>query len=57
MFDQTTIALLSKGLLETIYMTLASGFFGFLLGLPMGIILFTTQKGQLLENRFYNRIL
>ncbi|MGV4414006.1 methionine ABC transporter permease MetI [Chryseobacterium sp. T1] len=57
MLDETTISLLSKGLWETIYMTFLSGFFGFLLGLPIGIILFLTQKGQLLENQYYNRIL
>lgn len=57
MFDETTISLLSKGLWETIYMTFLSGFFGFALGLPIGIILFLTQKGQLLENQYYNRIL
>jgi D-methionine transport system permease protein len=57
MLNQTTIALLLKGLGETIFMTFTSGFFGFLLGLPIGIILFLTQKGQLLENRFYNRTL
>lgn len=57
MLDETTISLLSKGLWETIYMTFLSGFFGFILGLPIGIILFLTQKGQLLENSYYNRIL
>lgn len=57
MLDETTISLLSKGLWETIYMTFLSGFFGFVLGLPIGIILFLTQKGQLLENQYYNRIL
>src|SRR5690554_1450416 len=57
MLDQTTISLLLKGLWETVFMTLTSGFFGFVIGLPLGIILFLTQKDQLLENRFYNRIL
>lgn len=55
--SETNIILLLKGLQETIVMTLVSGFFGFLLGLPAGIFLFLTQKGQLLENRLYNRIL
>jgi len=53
MYDSTT-ALLLEGLWETIVMTFLSGFFGFLLGLPLGILLFLTGKGQLLENRFYN---
>lgn len=57
MLNETTITLLWNGLLETIFMTLASGFFGFLIGLPIGIILFLTRKDQLLENILYNRIL
>lgn len=57
MLDDTTISLLLKGLRETIFMTFVSGFFGFLLGMPAGIILFLTKEGQLLENRFYNRTL
>ncbi|HIC8755909.1 methionine ABC transporter permease MetI [Elizabethkingia anophelis] len=57
MLDQITFSLLLKGLWETIFMTIVSGFFGFLLGLPLGIVLFLTRKGQLLENNFYNRFL
>ncbi|HFK5506612.1 methionine ABC transporter permease MetI [Elizabethkingia anophelis] len=57
MLDQITLSLLLKGLWETIFMTIVSGFFGFLLGLPLGIVLFFTRKGQLLENNFYNRFL
>ncbi|MCT4121956.1 methionine ABC transporter permease MetI [Elizabethkingia anophelis] len=57
MLDQITLSLLLKGLWETIFMTIVSGFFGFLLGLPLGIVLFLTRKGQLLENSFYNRFL
>ncbi|HYK77008.1 MAG TPA: methionine ABC transporter permease MetI [Daejeonella sp.] len=57
MLDETTFSLLLKGLWETVFMTFVSGFFGFLLGLPIGIVLFLTRKGQLLENRLYNRVL
>jgi len=57
MFEQTTISLLLKGIWETVFMTFTSGFFGFLIGLPLGVILFLTKKGQLLGNSFYNRIL
>jgi D-methionine transport system permease protein len=57
MLDETTILLLINGLGETVFMTFVSGFFGFLLGMPIGIILFFTRKGQLLENSFYNRII
>ncbi|WP_126974353.1 methionine ABC transporter permease MetI [Gynurincola endophyticus] len=57
MLDETTISLLLKGLGETVFMTFVSGFAGFVLGLPIGITLFITRQGQLLENRFYNRTL
>lgn len=53
----TTVPLLLKGLWETVFMTFTSGFFGFLLGLPAGILLFLTRKGQLLENGLYHRVL
>ena len=53
----TTVPLLLKGLWETVFMTFTSGFFGFLLGLPAGIVLFLTRKGQLLEHRTWHRVL
>lgn len=57
MLSDTVIALLAKGTWETVYMTFVSGFFGFVLGLPVGIMLFLTRKGQLLENTVYYRSL
>lgn len=51
------ILLLLKGTWETIVMTFVSGFFGFLLGLPAGVMLFMTRTGQVLENRAVNRTL
>ncbi|MDL1912957.1 MAG: methionine ABC transporter permease MetI [Bergeyella sp.] len=56
MYD-SVFSLLYRGLGETLYMTFASGFLGFLLGLPIGIFLFLTRKGQLLENSFYHQTL
>lgn len=53
--SEVVFNLLLKGLLETVYMTLAAGFFGFLLGLPAGVFLFLTGQGQLLENKFAHR--
>ncbi|KFF09613.1 methionine ABC transporter permease MetI [Flavobacterium hydatis] len=55
--SESIITLLLKGTLETITMTLLSGFFGFLLGLPAGIFLFLTRKGQIMEHVLFNRIL
>lgn len=51
------IELLIKGTWETIVMTFVSGFFGFLLGLPTGILLFLTRKNQILEQPVLNRTL
>ena len=55
--SEAVINLLLKGTWETVLMTFVSGFFGFLLGLPIGIFLFLTRKGQLLENKLINQIL
>ncbi|UCA61322.1 methionine ABC transporter permease MetI [Chryseobacterium rhizoplanae] len=57
MLSDAVLALLAKGTWETVYMTFVSGFFGFVLGLPVGIFLFLTRKGQLLENAGYHRAL
>ncbi len=46
-----------SGTLETLVMTFVSGFFGFVLGLPMGVLLFITRKGQVLENKGLNKVL
>lgn len=55
--SESIITLLLKGTWETIMMTFVSGFFGFLLGLPAGILLFLTRKGQILEHIAINRVL
>lgn len=53
----TTLSLLLNGLWETVFMTFVSGILGFALGLPAGILLFITRKGQLLEYPIFNKIL
>ncbi|SMC66059.1 methionine ABC transporter permease MetI [Moheibacter sediminis] len=55
--NETTIVLLLNGLWETVFMTFASGFFGFVLGLPIGIVLYLTRDGQLLERKTYHQTL
>jgi D-methionine transport system permease protein len=55
--SESIIALLLKGTWETIVMTFVSGFFGFALGLPTGVLLFLTRKGQILQHSAFNRIL
>lgn len=54
--SESMISLLVHGLLETIVMTFVSGAFGFLIGLPAGVLLFVTREGQVLESRAFNRI-
>ena len=55
--SESMIELLLKGTWETILMTFVSGFFGFVLGLPVGVSLFITRAGQIKENRTLNNIL
>lgn len=55
--SESIIELLLKGTWETIVMTFVSGFFGFALGLPAGILLFLTRKNQILEQPVLNRTL
>jgi len=53
--SESTITLLLNGTWETIIMTFVSGFFGFVLGLPTGILLFLTRKDQILQNAVLNK--
>jgi len=55
MYD-SLLSLMLKGTWETVVMTFVSGFFGFSIGLPLGIILFLTRKGQVLEHRSLNAV-
>lgn len=42
--------LLVRGVWETLAMTFVSGFFGFVIGLPVGVLLYVTRPGQIIEN-------
>ena len=55
--DMKTIQLLANGLLETVYMTLVSTALGYLIGLPVGILLTVTDKEGIRPNAFIYRIL
>lgn len=55
--SESIINLLVKGTWETIVMMFVAGFFGFVIGLPLGIILFLTRKGQFLEHKIVNQTL
>jgi D-methionine transport system permease protein len=42
---------------QTIYMVVLASFFATLVGLPLGVILYTTRRGQILEHPTLQRIL
>ena len=44
-------SLLFKALWETLYMVAFSGGVSFLLGIPLGVLLYVTCEGRILENR------
>ena len=51
------IPLLSKALGETIYMVAVSMTIASVLGIPLGVLLHTTSRGQILESPALNRII
>ena len=57
MFDEQILMMLLEGIRDTVYMTLASTLVGYLLGLPMGVILAVTDKDGIRPNPFIYRIL
>lgn len=57
MLDSQTLAMMAEGTGATLYMTLMSTLFGYILGLPMGIILVVTAPKGLRPNQAVYRIL
>ena len=57
MFSPDIIQMLIKGIGETLYMTLASTFFGYLFGLPMGIMLAVSDKEGIKPNALIYKVL
>ena len=57
MFDQTIIEMLLVGIKDTLYMTLASTFGGYVIGLPLGIVLNVTRAEGLHPNKVVYRII
>jgi len=53
--SESMIFLLATGTWETIVMTFVSCFFGYIIGLPAGVLLFVTRTGEILENKTLNR--
>lgn len=54
---ESNILLLAKGVWETLVMTFSAGLFSFVIGLPIGILLFITRKGQIYQHQTLNRVL
>lgn len=57
MWDETMVMMLLEGIRDTFYMTFVSTFFGYVIGLPMGIVLTLTDQGGIVPNRTVYRIL
>ncbi len=49
--------LVQQGILDTLYMTLPSALFAYILGLPLGVLLVITSKGHIKENMTLNATL
>lgn len=55
--SEDMILLIIKALWETTYMVLVSSLISAAVGIPLGVILVTTDRGHILENVAFNRIL
>ena len=47
---------IEKGIIETFEMTFAASLLSYLIGLPLGVLLYSTSKGRLFENRIVNAV-
>ena len=57
MDDGSMIFIILNACWETAYMVLVSGFFAILFGLPLGVLLWSTQKNHLMESLLVNKTL
>ena len=51
------LTLLLKALGETVYMVAVSMIIASVIGVPLGVLLFTTEKGGILENEMLNKVI
>lgn len=56
-FSEAMIIKIAQSTDDTIYMVTLSAFFGLLIGLPIGILLYTTRKGQILDCIILNNVI
>lgn len=57
MWNSQVIVMLLEGIRDTLYMTLASTLFGYIIGLPMGIVLTVTGKDGIRPNAAVYKVL
>ena len=57
MWSHEVVQMLLEGIKDTLFMTLVSAFFGYVFGLPMGILLTVTDKDGIRPNAFIYKIL
>lgn len=57
MWDSSTITMILIGLLETIYMTFLSTFLAYVIGLPLGVLLVTSENNGILPMPKLNQVL
>ena len=57
MWNSQVIIMLLEGIRDTLYMTLASTLFGYIIGLPMGIVLTATDKDGIRPNAAVYKVL
>lgn len=57
MFNQEMIPILTKGVMDTLYMTLISAFLSYLLGLPLGLLLVASEKNGIFPVPALNKAL
>lgn len=56
LFSPGSLSLIGKGILETLYMTLVSTLCAYIIGIPIGVILYSTDKDGISPNRPVNII-
>lgn len=56
-FNENMIFKMAQATDDTIYMVILSGFWGTVIGLPIGIMLYTTRKGEILDCAIANSLL
>ncbi len=57
MWNSNVVNMILKGIVETLEMTIVSTFLGYLFGLPLGVLLYVTDKDGLKPNRFVYKVL